>query len=68
MLSRGTTHPHKPTVASVIFGARSVSQLEDNLRAAEIELSAEHVNRLDEASGFALGYPYDFMQRVQQTW
>lgn len=58
----------KETVCSVIFGARSVAQLDDNLRAAELTLSAEQVARLDEASQFELGYPYEFMARVQQKW
>jgi aryl-alcohol dehydrogenase-like predicted oxidoreductase len=58
----------RPTVASVIFGARSVAQLEDNLAAARLQLEPGQRDRLDEASAFPLGYPYDFMQRVQQRW
>lgn len=59
---------HKPTVASVIFGARSVPQLEDNLRAVELVLSKEQLAALDEASSYELGYPYDFMARIQKSW
>lgn len=59
---------HKPTVDSVIFGARSVAQLEDNLRAAEVKLSAEQVAALDEASAYEVGYPYNFMQNIQGRW
>jgi aryl-alcohol dehydrogenase-like predicted oxidoreductase len=58
----------KPIVSSVIFGARSVAQLEDNLKAASVALSPAHVAALDEASRFELGYPYDFMLRVQSRW
>lgn len=58
----------KPTVASVIFGARSVAQLEDNLRAAEIELDDGMMAKLDEASALELAYPYDFMSRIQSRW
>lgn len=58
----------KPEVSSVIFGARSLDQLDDNLKAAELELSAEHVARLDSASAPELGYPYDFLNNVQQRW
>lgn len=58
----------KPVVSSVIFGARTNEQLHDNLRAATIELSADQERALDEASAFDLGYPYDFMQRVQGRW
>src|SRR5947208_293815 len=39
----------KPTVASVIIGARNEQQLRDNLAAADIVLTAEQVDRLDKA-------------------
>jgi aryl-alcohol dehydrogenase-like predicted oxidoreductase len=58
----------KPTVTSVIFGARTLEQLEDNLGAAELQLSGEQLAALDEASAFELGYPYDFMGRIQSRW
>ena len=59
---------HKPIVASVIFGARTVAQLDDNLRAASVELDEEQMKKLDEASAFELGYPYEFMGNVQGRW
>ncbi|HVK73343.1 MAG TPA: aldo/keto reductase [Kofleriaceae bacterium] len=59
---------HKPQVCSVIFGARTVAQLDDNLPAAELKLSAEAIARLDDASRFELGYPYEFMAQVQGGW
>jgi len=59
---------HKPQVSSVIFGARTIAQLEDNVRASDLVLSAAQVARLDEASAFELGYPYDFMGRIQSRW
>ncbi len=59
---------HQPAVSSVIFGARSVEQLQDNLKAAELELSPEHLARLDEASRPELPYPYAMLNRVQGTW
>jgi len=58
----------KPGVTSAIFGARSVEQLEQCAAAAELQLSAEEMRRLDEASAFELGYPYDFMGRIQGRW
>jgi aryl-alcohol dehydrogenase-like predicted oxidoreductase len=58
----------KPTVTSVIFGARTVEQLQDNLGAAELTLSDEQLAALDEASAFDLGYPYEFMGRIQGRW
>jgi aryl-alcohol dehydrogenase-like predicted oxidoreductase len=54
----------KPAVTSVIFGARTVPQLEDNLGAASLALSSEQVARLDAASAMSWGYPYDFIARV----
>ncbi|RME43746.1 MAG: aldo/keto reductase [Deltaproteobacteria bacterium] len=59
---------HQPTVTSVIFGCRSLEQLEDNLKATEISLSEEQRRRLDEASAFDLGYPYDFIKGITGTW
>jgi aryl-alcohol dehydrogenase-like predicted oxidoreductase len=58
----------KPTVTSVIFGARSIEQLDDNLKAAEVQLSSEDVRQLDEASAYELGYPYQFMANIQKRW
>jgi aryl-alcohol dehydrogenase-like predicted oxidoreductase len=58
----------KPTVSSVIFGARSLAQLAENVAAAALELPHSAMQRLDEASAIELGYPYDFMARVQGRW
>jgi aryl-alcohol dehydrogenase-like predicted oxidoreductase len=58
----------RPETTSVIFGARSVAQLDDNLPAAKLRLPAEAVARLDEASAPDLGHPYDFLTRVQGRW
>lgn len=58
----------KEAVTSVIFGARDLAQLDDNLAAASLELDAADMKRLDEASSFELGYPYEFMKNVQGRW
>jgi aryl-alcohol dehydrogenase-like predicted oxidoreductase len=58
----------KPSVTSVIFGARSIEQLDDNLKAVDVKLSAEQLKQLDDASGFELGYPYNFMANIQKRW
>ena len=58
----------KPAVTSVVFGARSLAQLDDNLEASAVRLPDEMVRRLDEVSAFDLGYPYDFMARIQGRW
>jgi aryl-alcohol dehydrogenase-like predicted oxidoreductase len=59
---------HKPQVSSVIFGARTIEQLEDNAKATELKLTTDHMTRLDNASDFELGYPYGFMKNVQGRW
>ncbi len=58
----------KPTVTSVIFGARTIEQLEDNMKAADVKLKPEHVATLDQASAVPLGYPYAFMGNIQKRW
>ena len=58
----------KPQVTSVIFGARTLDQLDDNLKAAALELSDADMKRLDEASAFDLGYPYSMIEGVNGSW
>ena len=58
----------KPQVTSVIFGARTIEQLDANLAAVELELGKQHLDALDQASAFDLGYPYGFIQQTQQIW
>jgi len=58
----------KPQVTSVIFGARNMQQLEDNLKATEVALSDAQMAQLDEASALELGYPYEFIKGVQGRW
>jgi aryl-alcohol dehydrogenase-like predicted oxidoreductase len=48
----------RPTVASVIIGARNEEQLRQNLAAADWNLSPEQVARLDRASETTPIYPY----------
>jgi aryl-alcohol dehydrogenase-like predicted oxidoreductase len=49
----------RPAVTSVILGARTLEQLDDNLGAAGLHLSAEETARLDEASRPIVDdYPY----------
>lgn len=58
----------RPAVASVIFGARTIEQLEDNLRATEITLSDAHVQAISDARKFDPGYPYDFISNISGRW
>jgi aryl-alcohol dehydrogenase-like predicted oxidoreductase len=48
----------RPTVSSVIIGARDEAQLRDNLGAVGWNLTADQVARLDAASEVAPAYPY----------
>lgn len=49
----------RPSVSSVILGARTLEQLEDNLGAVDLRLSSEETERLDRASDpGAADYPY----------
>ena len=47
----------KPDVSSVILGASKLSQLDDNLAASELELSADEVARLDTLTKPVPTYP-----------
>src|ERR1700712_4857598 len=47
----------RPFVTSIIIGAKKREQLVDNLAAAELRLSGEHVNILEEASALPMEYP-----------
>ncbi len=58
----------KPAVCSLIFGARDEKQLDENAGAADLELSADQLARLDKVSAIDLGYPYDFIQRIDGRW
>jgi aryl-alcohol dehydrogenase-like predicted oxidoreductase len=44
-------------VTSVIIGARKAEQLEDNLKAIDVTLPAEHLTALDDVSRLTLEYP-----------
>jgi aryl-alcohol dehydrogenase-like predicted oxidoreductase len=55
----------RPTVSSVILGARNEAQLRDNLGAADYRLTAEQIARLDTASATMPPYPY-YPYRIQE--
>ena len=54
----------KPFVASVLMGSNKMSQLEDNLAAANVELSTEELAELDRLSAPPVQYPGWFIKRV----
>ena len=48
----------RPGVSTVIVGARTDEQLADNLRAADLTLSADERKTLDDVSSLPLSYPH----------
>jgi aryl-alcohol dehydrogenase (NADP+) len=57
----------RPATTSVILGARTVSQLEDNLGATTWDLSDDEMRQLDEISAPVLPYPYGFIEESAQS-
>lgn len=53
----------QPGVTSIIIGANKMSQLEDNLKAADLELSREEVERLSQTTAPAPMYPQWMIER-----
>ena len=53
----------KKFVTSVIIGARTIEQLDDNLEATKLKLSAGEIARLDELSAIAEDYPHWMISR-----
>ena len=51
-----------------LIGARKLAQLQDNLGCLDVELTAEHRERLDTASAIELGFPYDFIRDGRQSF
>jgi aryl-alcohol dehydrogenase-like predicted oxidoreductase len=47
----------QPGVTSTIIGARRLAQLEDNLKALDVKLSAEEIGRLDALTKPTFGFP-----------
>lgn len=51
----------QPGVMVPLLGARTVDQLQDNLRGLIIDLDEDHLNRLDQATRVDLGFPHEFL-------
>jgi len=47
----------RPAISSVIVAARKADQLEDNIRAVDLQLSDDDVRQLDAASDPGVPYP-----------
>jgi len=54
---------HRPFVMSVIIGAKSIEQLDDNLAATDVVLSADELARLDAVSALPREYPGWMIER-----
>lgn len=55
----------RPTVASVLLGARTVTQLNDNLGATTVELATQDLSELTTASAPGLPpYPYEMIEEL----
>lgn len=57
----------RPTVSTVIIGARNEKQLKDNLGAVGWNLTPEQVATLDAASATPLAYPYFHQTRFERN-
>ncbi len=51
----------RPGVSSVIIGARTLPQLDDNLASVDVRLTPDHVARLDALSAPTLNFPAAFI-------
>ncbi|MFC1945897.1 aldo/keto reductase [Chloroflexota bacterium] len=56
----------KPGVCSLIFAARNASQMEDNLKTMEWQITPEEITLLDEVSDPEHMYPYDIRDPNQK--
>ena len=52
------------SVTSIIIGANKMSQLEDNLQAADLELSPEEIEELSRTTAPAALYPQWMIERM----
>jgi aryl-alcohol dehydrogenase-like predicted oxidoreductase len=51
----------QPGVSSVIIGARRIPQLDDNLRAVDVELTRDELARLDALTRPRFGFPHNML-------
>lgn len=54
---------HRPVVSTVIIGAKSSQQLEDNLKSPDVAFTADELERLDEVSKLPPEYPGWMLER-----
>jgi aryl-alcohol dehydrogenase-like predicted oxidoreductase len=58
----------QPGVSSVIIGANKMAQLEDNLKAADVQLTATEAERLSTTTQPPALYPQWMMERQNSRW
>jgi aryl-alcohol dehydrogenase-like predicted oxidoreductase len=58
---------HQPVVTSVIVGAKTVEQLDDNLAATELGLTAQELEVLDKVSALPPEYPGWMIERQHEA-
>ena len=54
--------PYRVPVIPIV-GARKLAQVQDNLASVDVQLSGDHLRRLEEASAIELGFPHDFFAK-----
>jgi diketogulonate reductase-like aldo/keto reductase len=52
----------RPGVTSTIIGARTIAQLDDNIAALDVKLSADQIKALDDLSTPKLDFPASFLK------
>ncbi len=52
-----------PSQSIPIVGARKLEQIQDSLKAAEIEIPKAAMEKLDDVSAIELGFPHDFLKQ-----
>ncbi|MFS8639932.1 MAG: aldo/keto reductase, partial [Symbiobacteriaceae bacterium] len=57
----------QPAIGSVILGARTLEQFEDNLAALDKPMSDENMHALDAVSVLPQQFPYSFFDASQQV-
>lgn len=55
----------KPGISSVIIGARTIAQLEDNVGCLLVDLTQNQIDLLNKASEVPLPFPHDFINMVK---
>jgi aryl-alcohol dehydrogenase-like predicted oxidoreductase len=56
----------RPTISTLIIGARNADQLKGNLAAVNVKLSTEQIAKLDAASERPLAYPYWHQRQFEE--